>query len=759
MLGPTDSRHMRGGGRGAALAIVAIAMLAPMAGAWTQMGGGPTNSHSILGRAPAADEIAFKVELQADMLSTWGWREPILLGGYAHVVTTEGIRRISLEDGSHELLVTLEGIGKLLSDEERFFVKKQNTVLAFDLDGRPLWESPIPKVITLPEANGCPGATTGAGAVYLICNQFSEDSCALVPDVPAPLVPHCAPDPSEDVLLFALDAATGALLWKRALLADAEPEERANLLRERGAGHWPNQGGLLYTAGRLVSHQGDLASKDGPVRRSLTIHDAETGETLHYIPATESTQIDPTDIDTDSPCRPAPAGVDSSPGSGRFSGPVASGMKVYSLLEDLVSVRIDTGEVEWQVPYDEGSYVGRQAALPGGGVVDAWRTTIRHFDEDGTPTVIHELDSTKMWHWVGATSDATVGVAHWMGSAFPCRALDSEHDANESEGPGRKQWLHVLRGDGTSWSHEIRAGVNEAVAQYLDADPALADGLIVMATDSRTVIVFGRTSASIVPTATVDDAYPGAGETVQVDMSSTRPGLHAPDLEFRADWGDGNVGDWQASPVLTHTYTGEGTFAANFTARNSAGQQSVESTTFFVGGTPPVKENLLSWAFDAERQEYTLFGLGGALTGAIALFGIIVAKRRRSLLQQELKAVDAARGSADADQLLDAAQTRATIYYRERRLDEAQFAVLREHIDQARNAARLGSLDAIASHLPHGVVLALRQILSDGRVNAWEERHVLTLLPPDTPQHVAAQVREALARWRQHDTQDAWGRA
>lgn len=259
---------------------------------------------------------------------------------------------------------------------------------------------------------------------------------------------------------------------------------------------------------------------------------------------------------------------------------------------------------------------------------------------------------------------------------------------------------------------------------------SVADGVLVVAGMDGSVTVLGQTAASPTPRMTADTRYPRPGEAITVDLGGSGPGAFGPVTTFRADWGDGAVTGWQSDPVLTHTYTDDGPRIARFIVGNDAGQTASTLVVFRVGVPEP---NFISTAFSPENQEQTFFILGLAITIAGAAFGYVRLRNRRRLLERELRAIDESYARSrehprECEASLRDRKARATALLLGGRIDEGQFALLEKRIDAHMASARLSALDERFHFLPYGMVLALQDMLRDGRINAWERRHILAAI-------------------------------
>lgn len=87
------------------------------------------------------------------------------------------------------------------------------------------------------------------------------------------------------------------------------------------------------------------------------------------------------------------------------------------------------------------------------------------------------------------------------------------------------------------------------------------------------------------------------------------------------------------------------------------------------------------------------------------------------------------------------------------KLDEAQFAVLESRVSELARDLRVSALDDRFDFLPYGLVKSLRDMLADGRVSAWERKHVVRALDEDDVLTKAQKkkVRDLVDGWFRRD--------
>lgn len=727
-------------GRRLAVALALLSMAAPLAAAepWLGQGGGPARSFYTPDSVPAIREFAFQVELPVDLHgSQFGIHHAVVLDGFVYVIAIDGIYQISLADATSEKIASIPAEATphaVLSDGERLFAYTSYGVMAFALDGAPVWENEFPTLITAGSpVNRCSEPVTGAGAIFLHCTQSNEDlppAQGLTPTGPREVVGEVA----DQFFLIAYDLATG--------------EERWRVVKSAQQSSWIPQH-LAFVDGVLVvesESRRDPSALAAPNRRHVDALDPADGTLIWS---------DGTEVRTPS----TSPEVEFTMSGGKRAGPVGSGSTLFALLDDLHLYDARSGDVLWQAPFDEKGHIPWFAARPDGLVV-AWADQLWQIDPEGVPggagSAVGFLEKDRMWNGLATAKGAVVALAHDM-RCSPNPQDENNPDPEDCErflepcptGPGRLQWLYVFNDDGTQWVDEFCA---------VDPDFSLGEGLIVVSAYPRTVMVYGRTPASIAVASAPSDAYPAPGETVTLDLGATRPGVLAEDLEYRVDWGDGTTSDPQATPVFTHVYEEGGEYVALATVTNSAGQSSVEAFTFHVGGTPPAAPTWLSTQFDSDHQNVTFFVLGLAVTGAAGAVGVARMQRRRKRLARELAALEEVYqmthlNSVQCDQALGERVARARGLLLEGTLDETQFAVVERRVEELSRKVRIEAIDEQMGFLPVSMARTLRALLADGRIERWERAHFVEALDKDphlTPEQ-KGRVKTLIDEWFQRD--------
>ncbi len=289
--------------------------------------------------------------------------------------------------------------------------------------------------------------------------------------------------------------------------------------------------------------------------------------------------------------------------------------------------------------------------------------------------------------------------------------------------------------------------------------PAVGPGVIVVAAKDGMVNVVGQTQASIGPPKVPAERYPAEGEDVSVTLSDTDPGAFGNATRYRVDWGDGTASGWQTSPVFSHAYeNGTGTVEARLQVANDANQTSSTFVTMHVGQGAPTEPNVIETAFQKENQDLTfgVLGLLVAFTGGA--IGVGRRYRKRSLLQDELEAMEHGVEElqdrpSECEAFLDTRKARARSLAIDGKLEEQQVTVLESRAEELRGSLRLEALQEEFAFLPHGLVTKARQMVTDGDVSALEREAFLAALEEDEMLTEAqrATVRERIERWYARD--------
>jgi tRNA A-37 threonylcarbamoyl transferase component Bud32 len=252
-----------------------------------------------------------------------------------------------------------------------------------------------------------------------------------------------------------------------------------------------------------------------------------------------------------------------------------------------------------------------------------------HLHEEGYQIQTFVLANAKNWHRFWAI-DAATGLEKWH-REMPVSALKGQDPITDTVAAAAQPLGRDGR-YGVTWTAEWRFAIGE--------------GVLAAAQVTGHVVVVGRTGASIQPILADVNLYPALGEEVTVDLSGSKPGASGAATEYKADWADGTVTEWQSSPIFRHAYELSGDHKATFELRNAAGQNSIEPVDFCVACQDPGLEQRLAALRDdsepsvaleqPEPRKGGIFGLdewpvGASLLGLVLLLlaGLIPAVTRR----------------------------------------------------------------------------------------------------------------------------------
>ncbi|MBI4393760.1 MAG: PQQ-binding-like beta-propeller repeat protein [Euryarchaeota archaeon] len=334
------------------------------------------------------------------------------------------------------------------------------------------------------------------------------------------------------------------------------------------------------------------------------------------------------------------------------------------------------------------------------------------------------------------------GDSTWQANSAPVITKDLLFARSaQSSGAGTNEAIYALsRTDGSIvWRHDFADDVR-AGGQHFDF--GVGGGVVAVAGFDGTLDVLGETKASIKVGPVVSTTYPAPGERVNVSLEGSVAGAQGAPSEYRAEWGDGAVTDWQKDDLLSHAYAKAGPYQARFQARNDAGQTSSNLTTFNVGGKAPsvdlegpadTTQQAVQTVGDPANQNILFFAVGLAITGGGAIVGAWALRRKRNRLRQELRAIDHAYEHAKRDP----ARTEAAMKERRRharamfevgKLDEIQLETLARRIDEHSRQSRLDVLDDRFRFLPHGIVVMLRGMIEDNRLSPMERANAIAAI-------------------------------
>jgi outer membrane protein assembly factor BamB len=750
------------------LALAALSVAAPAQAAWLQTGYDAARTSAPADEGPLADEVAWTVQLPGGRVGGYG-TAILVMGGSVYVLTgaypglgegltTNGLFRVDVHTAQVTLLVEFDAPPNVIaSDGQALYVARDNGLGAYALDGSVLWERDLPQGFASRVFASCSDMALRNSTLYLACTEVDG-----VPTGAAqPVLFDYDGSLVSTAVVATVDARTGATGWvwsedpanstQGGPNADAptstqpHTDSEANWLSVVGpyvfatnferAGYFLGPGfepgtplepafADLFVAGASLWA---LNEEDGSVR---WVHNVTSGKRV----AAGYAGTPAEEVVTDEP--PGP--------SGALTGTTTA---VYVTLDRFEALNPALGDVLWTADVgaeDATRFENANAiALRDTALYVASTQTVHRFDTETKQSLWrYTLPANEGWGTAFVvTGRALYGRAYADADGY--NAIYAFDPAVRPEGQ-RVLWRHAFQSATPTGGQLFRYAVGDGVLAVAGQDGALA--------------LLGRTAASLRPAAQASTAFPPAGQEVRVDLSGTAPGLLGPATRFRADWGDGSASDWQASPVLTHAYAAAGEREARVWAGNDANQTSSEVVVFHVGSAPPVALSPLQQAFAPENQNLTLFFVGLALTAMAAVPGVARLRRKRSRLREELKALERAYAMTrerpgDCEAALAERKARARGMLLDGKLDEAQFAILEKRIDELRGTLRLGALEGPLRFLPYSMVLALREVLADGRVTAWEREQFLAALERDEHLHPEQKqkVRAQLDAWFAHD--------
>jgi outer membrane protein assembly factor BamB len=635
------------------------------------------------------------------------------------------VEQVDLSTGRSETIVHLGDnvvASGFLSDGERLFVAFHNEVQAYDpATGAPQWGQPyrFPQLVPAGEPRiRCNPGASDAGVLYLPCYQGGDGD-------PTGLFDYTLARP----VVVALAAETGEELWAwrpESEELDVEPGKGVSL---RSRNYAPTMvavgGGYVFVNLRGFPAQMTTLTTAGGVGHatgSLYALDAHTGVPLWSRPWDSLVTEDPD----------GRALAYQSPSASILYAPGVLYVKhVYLRALDPASGREMWSlrlQPEGDAAASEGLQNAHAIALFGDRIYATSFSTLYAIDTR-TRTIAWETDLPAGENWEYVQTLIVAGNAVYgamsLGRLFSVSTADGTVTGQRDLGP-----IHS------------RFAVGEST-------------LVASAEDGR-LFVLGRTPASIQPRVALSALYPAPGEAVHLDFSGTRPGVLHPTVLFQVDWGDGTLSPESPATASTHAYATAGERTITVRMRNAAGQEASERLTVYVGGAPPPELNFMQRAFAPERLD-TTWGLIGL---AVVLFGTLVAalerRRHHSVLERELVLLERIRerGASAAEAAareLEAYTGRIRKRLAARRLNDAQFAVLRLEIGEVGRSLRRRAVAPLSAVVSPRFLAAFEAALEDGWITAVEAEALHKALRrerglgPDARRRVA----HAIEAWRE----------
>lgn len=732
--------------------LAALVLLSPLGTAdWLQPGVDAAHSNASPDSGPATDDVAYRVAVPG-MRSFFS--APLVVGDVALVLTTDDersfVHRVELDSARAERVLTVDGWAPTMaSDGERLFVTREGVVEAFSLESfAPAWSWSHDYVHGSGAIAHCTSMAVTADAVYLSCYEIAYLGGA---------------DYSVVAFAVALDAATGEMRWRWVKAAGEElgarPGDVAYGATTRST-RFSFPLGLSAIGTNVVLITGEYRNS-----RSTPTYGA-VGSPGHFffLSSYDAWALDAASgglewrVNTSAGGRAYAMGLTFPPaplpvyGDGAYRGAVVpTGTSTIAFLRfgDVLAVNPSRGSVLWRLPLGEADATSGDNA--GGGL--ALRGDALYANSLQT---FYRIDTrTREPAWAFTLDPA---LAEYVGAGLPVLGRDALFARTEKL-DGSANVVYALDADDglPRWRHEFPVPAGWNAFRFVQV--SLAGERLVALDLSGNLTVLGRSAASIAVDARPSDAYPAVGENVTVDASGTRAGAFGPATEYRAEWGDGAVTEWQESPLLAHAFAEAGTRTVRVQARNAEGQSASAFVTLNVGQEPPPELNVMQRAFAPENQERTFFLLGLLVTGAGGLVGVARLESRRRRLQRELAAVERAFEATRArppecEAALNERKAHARGLLLDGKLEEAQFAIVEKRVDELARKVRLGTLDRRFEFLPLGMVNALREMLNDGHISAWEHRHFLDALERDEllTREQKEKVRALIDSWFERDS-------
>lgn len=274
------------------------------------------------------------------------------------------------------------------------------------------------------------------------------------------------------------------------------------------------------------------------------------------------------------------------------------------------------------------------------------------------------------------------------------------------------------------------------------------DGSALMPTPEGNVLLFGTPDAALLPQASVSNAYPAPGETVTLQLGG------APEAIVTVSWGEGPLENATGGATLAHRYADDGARMVRATTLYPDGRTATREIALVVGGSPP-PTTLLGKAFAPENQDLTFGTLGVLLTLVGFLVALYVRRHRRSVLDEELRRLEAlreiaARDPAAGSRELCALRLRFRRDLTEGRLDDSQFSLLEDKLGGVLRGARKRLLVPFVARASVEIRHMLDAALDDGHLTSAEAAEIVGRLPNEANMTEAerAGLAALLRSWR-----------
>lgn len=741
-----------------ALLVILAAAAIVSADTWMQPRGDAAATGFQPEDGPAWPDVAIRAELpgsmraEADMPPLIIEEEILFLARPYDDPDDTDYRVFSVNLETADVTTVAEGIDRaaflrMTTDGDTVYVSSQRTVHAFPLDpdGHE-WTWVGEKQIEGTdqqewELEWCSRMGLESGNLTLLCNAKRPDQT------------WCEPLQGTEcgtllggVLLLRLDAETGQEQWAWTV-PRADPEHD-HQLEKRSPGSYPLglavsgsqvvvltiEGGCSCAGNSLVDARWDV----GDFHTVLWALDAEQEEidwsnrlqSANWTRATIAGQ--PVDAEHE---RVANRG-----------NPAVSDGAVYVKAGQVHKLNLGTGETMWSQPIGEEDVDpdgGRSSAisLGNGHVYTTSAQTLYRIDqdepEDGWSKSLDFSAQEGFGEQPVVTPSALYTVIASPDAPESVRAFDTRD--------GSELWRHP--GGEQVFSFSVGQGLLAYTQTEFHDEGA-----------NTSLVVLGRNDASPTAQPTSSTSYPEAGEQVEVDLSSSQPGVQGPVTRYKAIWGDGATTGWQEDPLLRHTYNQEGEVTARFLAANEANQTSSSTNTFYVGQEAPTEPNMIETAFARENQDMTfgILGIVVAVTGGA--IGVARSYRKRTRLQDVLEDIEEAyeetqHNPAECEAQLTERKTHARGLMLDGELREEQLQVVDNRIQELRTQLRMSTLEEGFKDLPHRVVRALEEMLKDGRITRMEHQgaHAAIDEAEGLTDAYKERLREQIDAWHNRD--------
>ncbi len=744
-----------------ALAAVGLMLGVPAAtgASYTQPGNGPERTGAIDFLGPQTNDTAFEVHLPGVPFGT-----PSVIDGQAYIVTlaadawtdyegaTDGLTetalwRLDLSTGETERILDAEDrtipipFGGLTAERAMFIDFGTEELFNAEIaSGEELW-----RVRPMPED---PRDHRGYNDLARVGNTLYIAFTAWGVDAPETPVGSTTVGLSPSYGLMAIDAGTGEAHWTRTIniqddnfppiccMSLAADEDHVYVYLRRGGDVEDITGGVgaggegvsysvyesQYEIRAYSANGGFLWNRSDTAQQRVGVYTSRAG-------------IQPL----------------SAQGWGCCAYPAVADTAVHIRLDSFEAINPATGESVWTSEAGRSDQVQSQGSggmgVRGDVAVATSTQTVYRLDATDGDMVWQNTETDQWYAGLPVTLDGDTAYVplSWLGD--DC-FLDIGMEARDLE-TGKLLWR---------WWHESAVGRDNCGSNLRSADPGFGPGVMVWGDKDGTVTVLGTTNASLGAPPPEAEMYPPEGEEITLEVPEPEPGAFGPATRYKVDWGDGTISDWQDRPVFNHTYQDAETVQAHLMAGNEANQTSRTIVTMNVGQEAPTEPNWISERFAPGNQDMT-FGILGILVAATGgAVGVTQRYRKRSRLQDELEAVEQAYEATkdrplECEAQLTERKTHARGLVLDGELDEQQFGVVEQRIEELLKGVRMGAMEDEFDFLPHGLVKRAREMLADGTVSSLEREAFLQAVEEDEmlSSRQKAVVRDRIEAWHARD--------